>query len=129
MAPNLNANPVRTVPYPTVFRYNLIYHTRSLWARGVAYFQPKIHLFSAEKFKSANHTVFKIKRVLTLRLNYVKSAVTRLEIAAILKQIIKKVLARTVLLKIFLRLNPAISAKRTALLSVFSAFSYKNSSR
>ena len=48
--------PYRTVPYPTVFRYNF-YHARGLLARGVPFFLPKIHRFSAKKVKSANRTV------------------------------------------------------------------------
>jgi hypothetical protein len=53
----------RTVPYPTVFRYNF-YHTRGLLARGAPFFLPKILRFSAKKFKSANRTVFKIETIL-----------------------------------------------------------------
>jgi hypothetical protein len=54
---------LNTVPYRIVFHYNF-YHARGLLARGVPYFFPKIHRFSAKKVKSANRTVFKIKTVL-----------------------------------------------------------------
>jgi hypothetical protein len=62
----------RTVPYPTVFRYNF-YHARGLLARSIPFFLPKIHRFSAKKVKSANRTVFKIKTVLAFGLIYFKS--------------------------------------------------------
>jgi hypothetical protein len=51
----------RTVPYPTVFRYNF-YHARGLLARGVPFFLSI--RFSIKKVKSANRTVFKIKTIL-----------------------------------------------------------------
>jgi hypothetical protein len=53
----------RTVPYPTVFRYNF-FHARGLLARGVPFFLPKILRFSAKKVKSANRAFLKIKTVL-----------------------------------------------------------------
>jgi hypothetical protein len=62
-SPILSTTPYRTVPYPTVFRYNF-YHARGLLARGVPFFLPKILRFSAKKVKSANRTVFKIKTIL-----------------------------------------------------------------
>ena len=49
----------------TVFRYNL-YHARGLLARGVPFFMPKIHRFSAKKVKSTNRSVFKIKTGLSV---------------------------------------------------------------
>jgi hypothetical protein len=52
-----------TIPYRTVFRYNF-YHARGLLVRGVPFFLPKIHRFSAKKVKSANRTVLKIETVL-----------------------------------------------------------------